>query len=52
LRKKIKLIAAEKVLTPDDIVELFCYGAYFINIARDFMIYAGCIRAQECSGAN
>jgi len=52
LRKEIKIIAAEKVLTPDDIVELLCYGADFVNIARGFMISAGCIRARECSGAN
>ena len=52
LREKIKIIAAEKVLTPDDVVELLCYGADFINIARGFMISAGCIRARECSGAN
>ncbi len=51
LRDEIKIIAAEKVLTPDDIVELICYGADFINIARGFMISAGCIRARECSGA-
>jgi len=51
LRENIKIIAAEKVLTPDDIVELLCYGADFINIARGFMISAGCIRARECSGA-
>ena len=51
LRDKIKIIAAEKVLTPDDVVELLCYGADFINIARGFMISAGCIRARECSGA-
>jgi len=52
IRDKIKIIASEKVLTPDDVVELFCYGADFINIARGFMISAGCIRARECSGAN
>lgn len=51
LRDNIKIIAAEKVLTPDDVIELFCYGADFINIARGFMISAGCIRARECSGA-
>ena len=51
LRKELKIIAAEKVLTPDDVVELLCYGADFINIARGFMISAGCIRARECSGA-
>ncbi len=51
LKDDIKIIAAEKVLTPDDVVELLCYGADFINIARGFMISAGCIRARECSGA-
>lgn len=51
LRDEIKIIAAEKVLTPDDVVELLCHGADFINIARGFMISAGCIRARECSGA-
>jgi len=51
LREELKIIAAEKVLTPDDVVELLCYGADFINIARGFMISAGCIRARECSGA-
>ena len=50
LRDDIKIIASEKVLTPDDVVELLCYGADFINIARGFMISAGCIRARECSG--
>ena len=51
LREDMKIIAAEKVLTPDDVIELLCYGADFINIARGFMISAGCIRARECSGA-
>ncbi|HEY9189972.1 MAG TPA: FMN-binding glutamate synthase family protein [Sulfurovum sp.] len=51
LREDIRIIAAEKVLTPDDIVELLCYGADFVNIARGFMISAGCIRARTCSGA-
>jgi len=51
LRDDLKIIAAEKVLTPDDVVELLCYGADFVNIARGFMISAGCIRARECSGA-
>jgi glutamate synthase domain-containing protein 2 len=51
IRDKLKLIASEKVLTPDDAVELFAYGADFINIARGFMISAGCIRARHCSGA-
>jgi len=52
IRNKLKIITSEKVLTPDDVIELFAYGADFINIARGFMISAGCIRARECSGAN
>jgi glutamate synthase domain-containing protein 2 len=51
IREHLKLIVSEKVLTPDDAVELFAYGADFINIARGFMISAGCIRARHCSGA-
>ena len=51
IRDKIKIIASEKVLTPDDAIELFTYDADFINIARGFMISAGCIRARHCSGA-
>lgn len=51
VRDRLKLIASEKVLTPDDAIELFAYGADFINIARGFMISAGCIRARHCSGA-
>ena len=52
IREHIKIIASEKVLTPDDVVELIAYGADYVNIARGFMISAGCIRARECSGAN
>ena len=50
IRDKIKIIASEKVLAPDDALELFIYGADFVNIARGFMISAGCIRARHCSG--
>lgn len=50
---KLKLLQLRKTgFTSDDVVELLCYGANFINIARGFMISAGCIRARECSGAN
>jgi len=51
IRDKIKIIASEKILTPDDAIELFAYDADFLNIARGFMISAGCIRARKCSGA-
>ncbi len=52
VREKVKLIASEKVLTPDDAVVLFGLGADYVAIARAFMMSAGCIRARECSGAH
>ncbi len=52
IRDKIRLIASEKVLTPDDAILLFGLGADYIAIARAFMMSAGCIRARECSGAH
>ena len=50
VRDEVKLIASGKVLTPDDIIILMSVGADFINIARGFMMSAGCIRARYCSG--
>ncbi|MDT8339291.1 MAG: FMN-binding glutamate synthase family protein [Sulfurimonas sp.] len=52
VREKVKLIASEKVLTPDDAIVLFGIGADYVGIARAFMMSAGCIRARECSGAH
>ena len=52
VRDKVKLIASEKVLTPDDAIVLFGIGADYVAIARAFMMSAGCIRARECSGAH
>lgn len=52
VREKVKVIASEKVLTPDDATLLLALGADYIAIARAFMMSAGCIRARECSGAN
>jgi glutamate synthase domain-containing protein 2 len=52
IRDRVKLIASEKVLTPDDAVVLFGIGADYVAIARAFMMSAGCIRARECSGAH
>jgi glutamate synthase domain-containing protein 2 len=52
VRDKVKIIASEKVLTPDDAIVLFGIGADYVAIARAFMMSAGCIRARECSGAN
>ncbi len=52
VRDKVKLIASEKVLTPDDAMVLLGIGADYVAIARAFMMSAGCIRARECSGAS
>jgi len=52
VREHVKIIASQKVLTPDDALVLFALGADFVAIARAFMLSAGCIRARECSGAN
>jgi len=50
LREKIKIIAASKILTPDDIAVAMALGADYIYLARGFMMSAGCIRARMCSG--
>ncbi|MEA3354812.1 MAG: FMN-binding glutamate synthase family protein [Campylobacterota bacterium] len=50
IRDKVKIVASGKVLTPDDVVILISLGADFIQIARGFMMSAGCIRARYCSG--
>jgi glutamate synthase domain-containing protein 2 len=50
LREEVKLIAGSKILTPDDVVIALALGADYINIARGFMMSAGCIRARMCSG--
>lgn len=52
IRDEVKIIASEKVLTPDDAVVLLGLGADYVAIARAFMMSAGCIRARECSGAH
>ncbi|WP_320034641.1 FMN-binding glutamate synthase family protein [Halarcobacter sp.] len=51
IRDKVKISASGKILTPDDVIITLCIGADFIQIARGFMMSAGCIRARYCSGA-
>ena len=50
VRDRVKLVASGKLLTPDDIVIIMALGADFVQIARGFMMSAGCIRARYCSG--
>jgi glutamate synthase domain-containing protein 2 len=51
VRDEVKIIASSKILTPDDIIIVLALGADFVNIARAFMMSAGCIRARMCSGS-
>ena len=50
VRDKVRLVVSGKILTPDDIVIIMSLGADFLQIARGFMMSAGCIRARYCSG--
>ncbi len=50
VREKVRIVASGKILTPDDIIVILSLGADFIQIARGFMMSAGCIRARYCSG--
>ena len=51
VRDKVKISASGKILTPDDVIITLSIGADFVQIARGFMMSAGCIRARYCSGA-
>ena len=50
VRDKVKIVASGKILTPDDVIIVMSLGADFLQIARGFMMSAGCIRARYCSG--
>ncbi len=52
VRDKLKIVASGKILTPDDLIIIMSLGADFVQIARGFMMSAGCIRARYCSGIN
>lgn len=51
VRQHVKISASGKILTPDDVIIILCLGADFVQIARGFMMSAGCIRARYCSGS-
>lgn len=48
LRKRIKVIASGKLITPPMVAWAFCVGADFVNSARGFMFALGCIQALKC----
>lgn len=48
LRKRIKIIASGKLITPAEVAWALCMGADFIVTARGFMFALGCIQALQC----
>ncbi len=49
LKKRIRLIASGKLITPANVAWALCAGADFINAARGFMFALGCIQALKCN---
>ncbi len=49
LRKRIKVMASGKMITPAEAAWALCMGADFINSARGFMFSLGCIQAMQCN---
>ena len=49
LRKRIKVIASGKLITPVDVAWALATGADFITSARGFMFSIGCIQALQCN---
>lgn len=48
LRKRIRVIASGKLVTPGDVAWALCAGADFANSARGFMFALGCIQSMQC----
>jgi glutamate synthase domain-containing protein 2 len=48
LRRRVRLIAAGKLLTPARVAWALAAGADFVNTARGFMFSLGCIQALRC----
>jgi glutamate synthase domain-containing protein 2 len=48
LRKRIRVIAAGRLVTPAKAAWALCAGADFVNTARGFMFSLGCIQALRC----
>ncbi len=48
LQKRIRIVAAGKLITPDKVAWAMCLGADFVSSARGFMFSLGCIQAMKC----
>ena len=49
LKKRIKVIASGKLITPASVAWALCAGADFTVTARGFMFSLGCIQALQCN---
>lgn len=49
LRKRIKVVASGKLVTPGAVAWALCAGADFTVSARGFMFSLGCIQALQCN---
>ncbi len=52
LAKRIRIVAAGKLVTPDKVAWAMCMGADFVVSARGFMFALGCIQAMKCGSGN
>ena len=52
LKRRIRIIAAGKLVTPDKVAWALCMGADFVSSARGFMFSLGCIQAMKCGSGN
>ncbi|MEM7001561.1 MAG: FMN-binding glutamate synthase family protein [Pseudomonadota bacterium] len=49
LRKRIRVVASGKLITPGQVAWALCAGADFTVTARGFMFALGCIQALQCN---
>ena len=49
LRKRVKVAASGKMITPAEVAWALCAGADFVNSARGFLFSLGCIQALQCN---
>ena len=52
LTKRIRIVAAGKLVTPDKVAWALCTGADFVVSARGFTFSLGCIQAMKCGSGN
>ena len=52
LVKRIRIVAAGKLVTPDKVAWAMCAGADFVVSARGFMFALGCIQAMKCGSGH